>query len=166
MAQSDGGKTTNKEFNMKNDQNDCTAKSAGVALLRWALGLMFLVGGVTKLFMLKGFVTGYLVPAFANTFLPVWLLTIYGFALPFVEAILGLALILGVCRPTVLFATGLTLISLAFGQMLIQGQAIVANIMVYLLMTAVVLIFQEHDGWTIWCCQSTCGETKAEPDIE
>ena len=135
---------------------------AGVALLRWALGLLFLVGGVAKLFMLRGFVTGYLVPAFEKTFLPVWLLTLYGYALPFVEAALGIALLLGVCRTTTLLATGLTLISLAFGQMLIQGHAVVANIMLYLLMTALALIFREHDVWGMGCCRSKCDVAKME----
>jgi thiosulfate dehydrogenase [quinone] large subunit len=138
------------------------AKGLGVALVRWALGLMFLVGGVSKLFMLKGFVTGYLAPAFEKTFLPGWLVMSYGYALPFVEAILGLLLIVGCCRTFTLFVTGLTLISLAFGQMLVQGHAIVANIMLYILMTAVALFVQEHDrcGWP-WCCGKR-GESKAE----
>ena len=102
---------------MKTEQNYCMAQCAGVALLRWALGLMFLMAGMAKLFMLKGFVTGYLVPAFADTFLP------------------------------------------AFGQMLIQSQ-IVSSIMMYILMTAVVLIFQPHDGWTMGCGKSTCAGSK------
>ena len=108
---------------MKTEQNHGMAQCAGVALLRWALGLMFLVGGVAKLFMLKGFVTGYLAPAFADAFLP------------------------------------------AFGQMLIQSQ-IVSSILMYILMTAVALIFQPQDGWIIGCCKSTGGKTPAEPYSE
>ncbi len=142
-----------------NDQKCCVAKCAGVALLRWSLGLVFLVGGVTKLFALNGFVTGYLVPAFEKTFLPVWLLTAYGYALPFVEAILGVALLLGLCRTPILFLTGLTLISLGFGQILIRGNA-VGDIMLYLLMTAIVLLCQEHDEWGIACRCGACNSTK------
>ena len=138
------------------------SKSAGIALIRWALGLLFLVGGVAKLFMLNGFVTGYLVPAFEKTFLPVWMISAYGYVLPFAETILGVALIVGVCRTTTLLLTGLTLLSLAFGQMLIQGQAVVANIMLFLLMTAVALLFQEHDSWVLPGCRTKCGGTKTE----
>jgi len=123
---------------------------------------MFLMGGVTKLFMLKGFVTGYLVPAFANTFLPVWLLTLYGYALPFVETILGIALILGVCRTPALLVTGITLVSLAFGQMLLQNHVVVANIMLYILMTAVVLLFPQYDGWALPCCNAKCCAMKED----
>ena len=110
---------------MSAERSCCAAPCAGVALLRWALGLLFLAGGVAILFTLKEFVTGYLVPAFTGTFLPVWLLT------------------------------------LAFGQMLIQGSTVVANIMVCILMAAIVLVFQEHDRWTLGGCKSKGTEPRA-----
>ena len=138
------------------------ARGLGVALLRWALGLMFLVGGVSKLFGITGFVTGYLAPAFAKTFLPGWMVLAYGYSLPFVETLLGVLLLVGCCRRFSLFVTGITLISLAFGQMLLQGHAIVANIMLYILMTAAALFLQEYDrcGWP--CCCEKRDESRAE----
>jgi hypothetical protein len=102
--------------------------------------------------MLTGFVTGYLVPAFEKSFLPPQLVMMYGYALPFAETILGVLLILGFCRTATLFATGLLLLSLAFGQMLIQGHAIVANIMLYILMTAIALFCGKYDCWILPCC--------------
>jgi thiosulfate dehydrogenase (quinone) large subunit len=142
------------------------SKCMAIALLRWAVGLMFLVGGVAKLRMpVKGFVAGYLVPAFEKTFLPAWLVSAYGYALPFVETALGILLILGIWRNGALFLTGLTLISLAFGQMLIQGSATVANIMLYVLMTAVALLREEDDGWIPGCGKpASGGETEAGDD--
>ena len=112
------------------------------ALIRWALGVMFLVGGVAKLTALDGFVHGYLVPAFAKTFLPVWLVTPYGYALPFVETALGILLLIGVWRVGVLLLAGTTFISLAFGQILLQQHATVANIFLYVLMTAIALYIE------------------------
>jgi thiosulfate dehydrogenase [quinone] large subunit len=94
-----------------------------------------------------GFVNGYLVPAFEKTFLPVVLLKAYGYALPFVEVALGVLLIIGLCRNCTLLLTGLTLISLAFGQMLLQQHATVANIFLYIVLTVVVLFLDEHDSW-------------------
>ena len=138
------------------------AKGLGVALVRWALGLMFLVGGVSKLCGLTGFVTGYLAPAFAKTFLPVWMVMAYGYALPFVETLVGVLLLVGCCRKFSLVVAGITLISLAFGQSLLQGFAIVANIMLFILMTAAALFLQEYD-WCGWpCCCGKGGERKAE----
>jgi len=140
----------------------CLSKCASVALIRWALGILFLVGGVAKLGMLNGFVTGYLVPTFSKTFLPVWMISGFGYTLPFIETILGIALILGIFRIPVLLLTGITLIALAFGQMLIQGFAVVGMIFLYVLMTAIALYLQEHDCWVIPCCCAKCGGSKSE----
>lgn len=147
---------------MNTEQKHCVSQCAGMALLRWALGLLFLAGGVAKILNLEGFVSGYLVPAFEKTFLPGWMIAAYGYALPFVEALLGISLILGVCRTPALLLTGLTLISLAFGQMLLQNHATVANIMLYILMTAVALLFPQYDGWVVPCCGRKCGLSPSE----
>ncbi len=146
---------------MNTDERASRAKGLAAALLRWALGLIFLVGGVAKLCMLNGFVTGYLLPTFGKTFLPASLLTAYGYALPFVETAIGVLLLIGVCPVATLVVAGLTLLSLAFGQMLIQGQAVVANIMLYLLMTAAALYGQEYDRCVCsrCCCKPAAKKT-------
>jgi thiosulfate dehydrogenase [quinone] large subunit len=119
------------------------------ALLRWALGLLFLVGGLAKLPTVGGFVQGYLVPAFEKTFLPKGLVAAYGYALPFVEVVLGVLLILGLCRHFALLLSGLTLLSLGFGQMLLKEHGTVANICLYVLMTAAALYMGECDCWVV-----------------
>ena len=129
---------------------DC--RSAALALARWGLGILFLVGGISKLFHLSGFVNTYLVPTFANTFLPAGLVTAYGYTLPFVETLLGISLVLGLCRNGALFIAGLTFISLAFGQILLQKFDVVAQILFYLLMTGSVLFLGDYDRWIVGCC--------------
>jgi thiosulfate dehydrogenase [quinone] large subunit len=139
-------------------------KSLAPALIRWALGLLFLVGGIGKLMDLGGFVKGYLVPAFEKTVLPGGLVATYGYALPFVEVAIGVLLILGLCRTCALVLTGVTLISLGFGQILLRQHATVANIYVYVLMTAIALWMGEHDRWALdRCClrSRTCTEPGA-----
>jgi|694.fasta_scaffold28352_2 thiosulfate dehydrogenase (quinone) large subunit len=112
------------------------------ALIRWALGILFLVGGVAKLTALGEFVNGYLVPAFSKTFLPSGWVAAYGYALPFVEMALGVLLLIGIWRVGVLLLAGVTFISLAFGQILLQQHTTVANIFLYVLMTALALYFE------------------------
>jgi thiosulfate dehydrogenase [quinone] large subunit len=130
----------------------------GLALMRWGLGLLLLASGLRKLMGLSGFVTGYLVPAFEETILPGWLVTPYGYTLPLVEALLGVLLILGLFRSLTLFVTGLTFLSLAFGQMLLRQNATVANIYLYLTMTGILLYLGEHDRWIV--------ATKSAPETE
>ena len=138
-------------------------KCMAPAIIRWAMGTLFLVGGIAKLGNLTGFVTGYLVPAFAKTILPEGLVAVYGYALPFVEVILGGMLILGFFRNLALFVSGLTLISLAFGQILLQQHATVANIFVYILMVSAALFMSAQDCWTVCRCFA-CGEKKESCD--
>jgi len=121
-------------------------KRLAPALIRWALGIMFFVGGVAKLTALGGFVNGYLVPVFAKTVLPASLVAAYGYALPFVETTLGLLLLIGIWRVHTLLLAGVTLISLAFGQILLQQHATVANIFLYVLMTAIAIYLEPSCG--------------------
>lgn len=140
---------------MKESCSCFDGRSAALALARWGLGLLFLVGGIGKLFNLGGFVGGFLAPTFAATILPGWLVAGYGYALPFVEILLGVALLLGLCRNGALLLTGLTLLSLAFGQMLLHKFDVVAYIMGYLFVTAAILFLGAYDRWTVGgCCRS------------
>ncbi len=127
-------------------------KSLAPALIRWALGVLFLTSGIPKLLGLGGFVNGYLVPAFEKTFLPGGLVAAYGYALPVAETLLGVLLILGLFRTCALALTGLTLLSLAFGQMLLKQHATVTNIFIYVLMTALALWMDEADTLKLSCC--------------
>jgi thiosulfate dehydrogenase [quinone] large subunit len=123
-------------------------KFAGVAISRWALGLLFFYGGLSKIMGgLGNFVNGYIVPLFSKTFLPSILVTSYGYVLPYVELTLGILLIVGIYRNAVLFLAGLTLFSLTFGQMLLQQHGVVANNFIYIFFTAILLFLSEFDGW-------------------
>jgi len=151
---------TKKEVAMKSCCAGFDGRSAALALMRWGLGLLFLVSGIGKLLHLTGFVQAYLLPAFAGTFLPAALVAAYGYALPFVETALGVLLLLGLWRNTALLISGLTFISLAFGQMLIQKHDMVFNIMVYLFITGIVLFLGEYDRWAVKGCGRACAENQ------
>ena len=133
------------------------AKAAALALGRWGLGLMFLFFGVGKLFGLKGFVNGYLLLQFSKTWLPQWLLVPYAYVLPFVEVALGLLLLLGLARNATLIGAGLLLLSLTFGQIILQQPPVVFQNMGYVVLTAGLLFFGEHDTWIL-----SWGNRKAE----
>jgi thiosulfate dehydrogenase (quinone) large subunit len=113
---------------------------------------MFLFAGLGKFSSLSGFVHGFILPTFAKTWLPTWLLLPYGYGLPFAEVGLGALLLLGVARNAVLFGTGLLLISLTFGQVLLQQPGVVFNNMVYVFLAAGLLFLGEHDRWSFCCC--------------
>jgi thiosulfate dehydrogenase [quinone] large subunit len=104
-------------------------------LLRMGLGLLMLIAGVGKIVGgYTGFVEGTSA-GFAEGPLPMALVTAFLYAVPVLEVILGVLLILGIRRVCVLFSTGILLLLFIIGLMLkgdIQG---VNGVFVYLLVT-------------------------------
>lgn len=137
--------------------NTCrwSGKSLAPSLLRWALGIQFLSAGIFKLTILGSFVHQMLLPMFAKTFLPPELLTVYGYALPFVETAVGACLVLGICQTTALCISGIMFLILAFGQGLLQHHDVVSQIYLYILMTAAALSLRDFDRLSITGCRRT-----------
>lgn len=116
-------------------------------LLRLALGVLFLFAAIGK-FAGPGpteFAT-WILQEFEATYLPRFLVVPYAYTLPYVEFLLGVVLILGVFTKVSLILAALTLISLAFGKMVQQDHATVADNLNYVLMAAVALWFSWRDN--------------------
>lgn len=92
-------------------------------VLRVFLGLIFTTAGAYKLFAmgLGGWV-GFLSGQFEAVPLPAFLVTLFGYLVPFLELGGGLLLLLGLFRRFAFVLTGLTCAALAFGKF-IQGYA-------------------------------------------
>ena len=90
-----------------------------VLFARLALGLIFLMAGIMKVFQLGPMehARKYFLP-FADTFLPVWSLWLVGVVVPFVELIAGGLLILGLRTREALIALGAVLVIVTFGHLL------------------------------------------------
>ncbi|HOD50142.1 MAG TPA: DoxX family membrane protein [Candidatus Hydrogenedentes bacterium] len=116
-------------------------------LLRLALGVLFLFAAVGK-FLGPGPIgfAKWILQEFDGTYLPRALVLPYAFTLPYIEFLLGLVLILGLFTRASLFLAGMLLISLAFGKMVQQDQATVADNLNYVFMAAVALWFAWRDN--------------------
>ena len=125
----------------------CDGRVMGVAVARWVIGVVLLFAGIAKFPNVAGFAQ-YMTSQFDKTWLPKALLVPYGYALPYVEVILGALLLLGVARNTVLVITGLLFITLTFGQLLLS-QPIVFNNAMYTVATAAILFAEAHDRWVL-----------------
>jgi thiosulfate dehydrogenase (quinone) large subunit len=123
-------------------------QAAAVALGRWTLGVIFLFYGIGKLPDVAGFAS-MLAVQFEKTWLPQWSVTVFGYILPFLEVTVGALLIIGLARNAVLFATGLLLIALTFGQVILQQPPVVFYNTVYLFLCAALLFLDDFDRWTI-----------------
>lgn len=134
-------------------------------LLRLFLGLRLLTAALAKFTTrtpegtvfswttYQNIAQGLLTKFQTDTFLPTVLLTPYTYGLAWGELLLGLALLLGFKTRGALVLSGLLFVSLAFGQMLVNGTDIVVQIAVYLALTVLALLLVEHDRFCVCSCR-------------
>lgn len=128
----------------------CDPRAMAVALGRWVIGILFLFFGIGKFTMGVGIFAKGMAQPFEKTWLPPILLNTFGHVLPFCEVILGALLILGLFRNATLFVTGLLLIVLTFGQVLLgQAQVVFFNT-IYTFLVAALLFLADYDRWVIF----------------
>ncbi len=128
----------------------CDPRAAATALGRWCLGIVFLFFGIAKF---AGGVTGFarhLSTEYQKSWLPAPLVSGFGHLLPFLEVLLGVFLLLGLFRNATLFATGVLLIILTFGQVVAgQGQTVFFNTC-YVFLAGALLFVHDYDTWVLF----------------
>lgn len=87
---------------------------------RWVLGLIFFMAGVMKVFDMTAIehARRYFVSGFADMWIPVWLLWMIGFLIPFVELVAGAFMCLGLRVKNSGIALGFVLIIVTYGHLL------------------------------------------------
>lgn len=90
---------------------------------RWVLGLIFFMAGWWKVFDLTAVEHARMlfVDAYADTWIPVWLLWALGVAIPFVELLGGAMVCLGVRVRSALVALGFVLVIVTYGHLLSEA---------------------------------------------
>lgn len=90
--------------------------------VRWILGLLFLMAGYWKVFVLTpaAHAQSYFVEGFAETWIPVLLLNVLGYAIPYLELLAGILICIGLRTREALVAVGLLLIVTTYGHALQQ----------------------------------------------
>lgn len=118
-------------------------KSAGLAVGRWSLGLILVIGGLGKI--MGG--TGDIAPLLARTSLPAVAVALATHALPWLKLLLGAGLLIGICRNCALVATALLYLSIAIGNRLIQQYSAASDCFIYISLAVILLIFGDNDTW-------------------
>lgn len=93
-----------------------------VFITRWILGVVFLMAGYWKVFVLTPaqHARQYFVEGFADYWIPEWLLLVLGFGIPFLELAAGVLLCAGFRTRDALVALGILLIVTTYGHALQQ----------------------------------------------
>ncbi len=122
----------------------------GYALPRLGLGMLFFLAALGKFSDFRGWVYGDVFQNFSKL-LPVFLLKPFMFGLPFVEAIVGICLLLGLFTRCALKLAGLTLLALNFGLLLTKQGSVVTDNFIYLLAIGGLLCFADHNALALDC---------------
>ncbi|WP_413586848.1 DoxX family membrane protein [Bdellovibrio sp. HCB274] len=120
-----------------------------VSILRIALGINIFLHGVVRFGgNYSKFIT-WITDTFKDAPLPQWSVVAFAYAIPPVEAIIGLLLILGLFTFPTLIAGLFVMIMLMAGSCLIQNWDIVGIQMIYILLYTVVLFFLNYNHYSI-----------------
>jgi thiosulfate dehydrogenase [quinone] large subunit len=132
-------------------------ESIGHALLRVGLGLDFLAHGLSRIGQLPGFAET-MKGMFAKSFLPEPLVVVTAYAIPPVELVVGLGIVLGLLLRPALIAGGIEMWILLFGSCLIQQWDMAAFQLIYLLLLSLLLATLQHDRLSIGAIRTRSGE--------
>jgi thiosulfate dehydrogenase (quinone) large subunit len=132
-------------------------ESIGHALLRVGLGLDFLAHGLSRIGQLPGFAET-MKGMFAKSFLREPLVLVTAYAIPPVELVVGLGIVLGLLLRPALIAGGIEMWILLFGSCLIQQWDMAAFQLIYLLLLSLLLATLQHDRLSIGAIRTRAGE--------
>jgi thiosulfate dehydrogenase (quinone) large subunit len=123
-------------------------KALAYGTFRFALGVVELMHGLVRIPVLAGFATG-MAKQFEGTIMPGWFVYSFGSVLPFLEALIGLALILGVFTRWTLVAVSLLMSILIFGTCVRSDWGTVGIQMIYVIAFFIALFFLEYNRYSV-----------------
>jgi thiosulfate dehydrogenase (quinone) large subunit len=123
-------------------------KALAYVTFRLSLGIGELMHGLVRLPILATFAAD-MAKGFEGTILPGWFVYAFGLALPFLEALIGISLILGLLTKWALLAGSLLMSILIFGTCLRSDWATVGVQMIYVIAYFLAFLFLEYNQYSL-----------------
>jgi uncharacterized membrane protein YphA (DoxX/SURF4 family) len=123
-------------------------REVGYALLRFTLGVVFLFSGIGKLRAGVGNFAGSMLQQFSGK-LPGVLVQPFVYVLPFAETVLGALIVFGLFTRVALSFSGLLLVALTFGTVMLGEFPTVAHNTQYALVNFVLLWASEYNYYSV-----------------
>jgi thiosulfate dehydrogenase (quinone) large subunit len=124
-------------------------RSFAYLLLRLVLGLNIAIHGISRLYAGPAVFANALIPMFAHTPLPSWLVYAFGISLPWVEAITGLCVLFGALSRWAYVLGLLEIAALTFGSTLRQDWESAGLQLTYALIYAILLSTREYNTFSM-----------------
>jgi len=137
------------QLSNSDNHNDDQDRQAAYTLLRFVLGMNIFIHGLSRLLAGSALFASKVVTQFAQTPLPRWSVYAFGLSLPWIEALLGLLLLIGLRTRAALIGGGLLILTLTFGSSLIQDWSAAGSQLTYALAYAALLFLLRYNVWSI-----------------
>lgn len=115
---------------------------------RITLGVNFLIHGLVRLPKLQKFAEG-IVKGFEGTILPDFMVIPFAYAIPIIEFVLGIMLLLGLFTRKALAASAILMIVLIAGSAFKEDWGAVSTQMLYALYVFFLLFFLKYEIWAL-----------------
>ena len=123
-------------------------KSVSYLMVRLGIGISMLGHGLVRIPKLKAFSEG-MINNFQDSLLPEFLLIPFSYALPFVEFLLGVLLIIGWQTKRAAIVGGFLMLALITGTSLIENWSALPSQMIHLLFFVVVYEFNKANAFAL-----------------
>lgn len=122
--------------------------SSTFLLLRLAIGMSMFGHGFVRVFKLAKF-SEWMLGKYENSMLPVALVKPFSYALPIIELVIGLLIIIGLFTRQALMVGGFTMIVLIFGSCMVEDWGGIPSQMIHTFFFAVLLSFLNYNSYAI-----------------
>jgi thiosulfate dehydrogenase [quinone] large subunit len=119
------------------------------ALLRVTLGTNLLLHGVTRIIAGHAVFLAYITKQMQSAPLPSWFLAPFSYALPWMEALVGLFLLVGFFTRNTLIAGCLVMLLLQIGTCLAQNWQVAGDQLLYVVIYFILLSFVDRNRWSL-----------------
>jgi len=123
--------------------------SLAYLLLRATLGVNILMHGVSRILSGQGHFASMLIQQFHAAPLPQSLVEAFAYALPWLEAVLGLLVLVGLFTRAALILGALLILVLTFGSSLLQDWQVVGLQLIYAIVYAALLAFLNANRFSV-----------------
>jgi len=120
----------------------------GYLLMRLAVGVSLLGHGLVRIPKLGSF-HAHLTGDFVHSILPKSLVSVAGYALPFVEFCIGAMLVVGLLTKLGLIAGVLGMTALVFGSTTIEDYSVIGEQLIHAAILVALIVFMEHNTYSV-----------------
>lgn len=122
---------------------------AAYALLRIILGTNILMHGLSRLIAGSSQFAAKLIPQFSHTPIPLSLVYSFGLVLPWVEALFGLLLVIGLRTRAAIVGGSAVMLLLTFGSAMTQDWNAASIQLTYAAIYSALLFLIRYNGWSL-----------------